>query len=53
MNAHKYFWLIALIMVSVLVNAQNDDEKLVYKLNIKEEITKAIAIEIYLFSISL
>ncbi len=41
MNAKKTIWLIALIVLSVLGRAQNMDKKLVYKLNIKEEITKA------------
>jgi membrane-bound serine protease (ClpP class) len=40
MNALKNLWLI-LLLFSFLGNAQTENEKLVYKLNIKEEITKA------------
>jgi membrane-bound serine protease (ClpP class) len=39
MKTIKYFWLMIFILASAFGNAQN--EKLVYKLNIKEEITKA------------
>ena len=40
MKTLKNLWLI-LLFVSFLGNAQNENEKLVYKLNIKKEITKA------------
>jgi membrane-bound serine protease (ClpP class) len=37
----KYNWLLVLLFVSVAAVAQETKEKLVYKLNIKQEITKA------------
>ncbi len=36
-----YFWLAVLIFVSVFAGAQETKEKLVYKLNIRQDITKA------------
>lgn len=41
MKKLTYNWLIVLLFLSLLGNAQESKEKLVYKLNIKEEITKA------------
>lgn len=41
MDKFKYCWLVILLFVSVIANAQETKEKLVYKLNIKQEITKA------------
>lgn len=41
MNELRNIWLIVFFFISVFGNAQNKEEKLVYKLNIKEEITKA------------
>jgi len=41
MNKLKNIGLVILLFVSVVLNAQETKKKLVYKLNIKEEITKA------------
>ena len=41
MDKFKNCWLVILLFVSVIANAQETKEKLVYKLNIKQEITKA------------
>lgn len=41
MKKLTYNWLVVLLFLSLLGNAQESKEKLVYKLNIKEEITKA------------
>lgn len=41
MNKVKNSWLLLFLLISVALAAQDKKEKLVYKLNIKEEITKA------------
>ena len=41
MKRLKYNWLIIFLFISLTGSAQEKKEKLVYKLNIKEEITKA------------
>ena len=41
MKKLTYNWLVVLLFLTVMGNAQEKKEKLVYKLNIKEEITKA------------
>ncbi len=41
MKMIKYKWLLVLLLVSVAAVAQETKEKLVYKFNIKEDITKA------------
>ena len=40
-NTVRNTWIVVLMMVSLVVFAQKSDKKLVYKLNIKQEITKA------------
>jgi len=41
MKRLKHTWLIVFLVLSLFGNARDKEEKLVYKLNIKEEITKA------------
>jgi membrane-bound serine protease (ClpP class) len=41
MKKLTYNWLVVLLFLCMLGNAQESGEKLIYKLNIKEEITKA------------
>jgi len=41
MKMIKYKWLLVLLLFSVAAVAQETKEKLVYKFNIKEDITKA------------
>ncbi len=41
MRKLKFNWLVIFLFLSVILNAQQSKEKLVYKLNIKDEITKA------------
>jgi membrane-bound serine protease (ClpP class) len=40
-NIRNISWIVILLLVSIVVSAQDSDKKLVYKLNIKKEITKA------------